>query len=404
MTDTRIVTDETDFDLKGEVAEEDRGAFTPRKGMGRSKGGKALMLGVMGLGFVAVVASSLSSHGGKSDVEKDKEAAKTAEQAAGAVVTDPLGNRTMADGKSAVPGAPGEGASLVAGDGEQVPSINGQGQSQRQMTPAEQRVAREQELRAQALAKEQAQLEAMRRAPVMAVTGGFDSRSPAQADARGFNGMDAPEPARKPTAIEDRLQTSLVTTVRAGRLGNRNFLVTAGTQIPCVLQTAMDTTQPGFTSCVVPVNVFSDNGRVVLLEKGTRVLGEFHGGFQQGQTRIFIVWNRAVTPKGVSVNLASPAADQLGRAGMGGEISTFFWKRFSGALLMSIVSDAGTAVSNRLAGLDNVTNVPNRAAEIALENDIKIPPRLRANQGTEMTIFVARDFDFSSVYALRLKR
>src|SRR3546814_2939269 len=74
----------------------------------------------------------------------------------------------------------------------------------------------------------------------------------------------------------------------ASRIGNRNFLVTAGAQIPCVLQTAMDSTQPGLTSCVIPNDIWSANGKVILMEKGTRVLGEYSGGFSQGEHRIFV--------------------------------------------------------------------------------------------------------------------
>jgi type IV secretion system protein VirB10 len=195
-----------------------------------------------------------------------------------------------------------------------------------------------------------------------------------------------------------------IPTVAASRVGNRNFLVLAGSQIPCVLQTAMDSTQPGLTSCVIPHDVWSANGQVILMEKGTRVLGEYQGGFSTGEHRIFVLWNRAITPAGVSVSLGSPAADQLGRAGMGGQVDTFFWQRFGGALLLSIVGDASSAVSNRVSGVDQTTQAPNSAAAVAAQDSQRIRPRLRAPQGREMTIMVARDVDFSSVYSLRLRR
>src|SRR3546814_14241510 len=86
--------------------------------------------------------------------------------------------------------------------------------------------------------------------------------------------------------------------VSASRIGNRNFLVTAGAQIPCVLQTAMDSTQPGLTSCVIPNDIWSANGKVILMEKGTRVLGEYSGGFSTGEQRIFVLWNRPITRAG----------------------------------------------------------------------------------------------------------
>ena len=47
---------------------------------------------------------------------------------------------------------------------------------------------------------------------------------------------------------------------------------------------------------------------------------------------------------------------------------------------------------------------PNAAAAIAAQDSQRIRPRLRAPQGQEMTIMVARDVDFSSVYSLRLRR
>ena len=36
-----------------------------------------------------------------------------------------------------------------------------------------------------------------------------------------------------------------------------------------------------------------------------------------------------------------------------------------------------------------------------LDSTINIPPTLTQNQGAEFTIIVARDLDFSTVYALR---
>src|SRR3546814_20622237 len=104
-------------------------------------------------------------------------------------------------------------------------------------------------------------------------------------------------------------------------IGDRNYLVTAGAILPCTLQTAMDSTVPGYATCIIPRDVYSDNGRVVLLEKGTRVFGEYQGGLQRGQNRLFAMWTRAVTPRGVAIDLGSPASDPLGRAGVTGKIA-----------------------------------------------------------------------------------
>ena len=39
----------------------------------------------------------------------------------------------------------------------------------------------------------------------------------------------------------------------------------------------------------------------------------------------------------------------------------------------------------------------NRAAEIALENSINIPPTIHVDQGTAIQVFVAKDLDFRNV-------
>lgn len=205
--------------------------------------------------------------------------------------------------------------------------------------------------------------------------------------------------------LADTLQPTELEGVRAARLPNRNLLVAQGTAIPCTLETAMSSDVAGFVSCVIPRDVMSDNGHVVLMEKGTQVVGEYRGNLRRGSSRMFVLWNRAKTPTGVIVNLASPATDALGRAGFDGEIDTHFWDRFGGALLLTIVGDAGQIAGRQLSEgglqINSIQNGGGSAAAIATENSISIPPTLTKNQGESVSIFVARDLDFSSVYGLR---
>jgi type IV secretion system protein VirB10 len=206
---------------------------------------------------------------------------------------------------------------------------------------------------------------------------------------------------RAPSELDQLRQGSTIGQARATRLPDRNFLLVAGAAIPCLLQTAMDTATPGYVSCLIPRDVLSDNGAVVLMEKGTKVLGEYRSSLKQGQSRLFVLWTRAVTPAGVAIRLESPAADSLGRAGFDGSLDTHFWDRFGGALLLSIVDGGSYALVG--AGDSNTVRVPSDAAAVALQNSINIPPSLRKAQGSEVSIFVAQDFDFSGVYGLRVR-
>ena len=206
------------------------------------------------------------------------------------------------------------------------------------------------------------------------------------------------------TNLDTLRRASVIGQAQARSLPDRNFLITAGSFIPCVLQTAMDSSQPGYVSCIVPRNVYSDNGRVVLLEKGTRIFGEYQGGLNRGQYRLFVLWTRAVTPRGIAIDVGSPATDALGRGGVDGKVENFFWKRFGTALLFSLVEDAATVGAEAVGNNgSNTTRVPSDAVSTVLQQNGDIKPVLRKNQGEDVGITVAQDFDFSTVYGLALK-
>ena len=121
-------------------------------------------------------------------------------------------------------------------------------------------------------------LEASRKAPVLAVSKRESASSRTSAITTGSLTLETE--ADDKGQFERRLKPPKLEGVRAGLLGNPNFVVPQGTAIPCTLETAMQSDQPGFVSCVIPRDVLGANGRVVLLERGTQVTGEYRGGLQ----------------------------------------------------------------------------------------------------------------------------
>lgn len=200
-----------------------------------------------------------------------------------------------------------------------------------------------------------------------------------------------------------RLQPTRLAGAAAAVLPDQPYLLTTGTVLPCTLQTAMDSTLPGLVACVIPQDVTGKTG-LTLLDRGTRVVGEFQGGVRQGQARLFVAWTRAETPQGVVIELASPAADPLGCAGLPGAVDRHFWERFGGALLLSLVEGALQAGNTALARDGSTTiDTGDTQGVIAetLRNTIDIPPTITKNQGELVSIFVARDLDFRQVYDLQ---
>ena len=195
----------------------------------------------------------------------------------------------------------------------------------------------------------------------------------------------------------------------ARTLGDRNFLLTKGTFIEAVMETAMSSDLPGMIKALVTSDVYSTNGKVVLLERGTRLVGEFKGQLRNGQARVFCLWTRAETPKGVIINLDSGAADALGRSGLDSDIDNHWGLRLGAALLLSTWSDLLQAVidsqrnyqgDNNYITYDNSSRAAQDMATEALRQYINIPPTLLKNQGDPVRVFVARDLDFKNVYRL----
>lgn len=194
----------------------------------------------------------------------------------------------------------------------------------------------------------------------------------------------------------------------ATMMPDRNLLLPKGTFIDCVLETKLDTTVPGMTSCVIPRDIYSANGRVLLIERGSKAIGEYKGAVENGLNRIFVLWTQIQTPKGVRVNIDSPATDALGGSGMAGEIDFHWWARFGNALLFTLIQDgfdfAMTKQSENNGGVNYYQNSEdgiNQIIQEAMKQSGNIPPTLTKNQGERVGIFVARDVDFSKVYQLK---
>ena len=194
----------------------------------------------------------------------------------------------------------------------------------------------------------------------------------------------APAVSRRPGALEEKLEAVELRAAAAGVLPDRDHLLTQGAMLDCVLETRIVSTVAGMTSCHLTRDVYSTSGRVVLLDRGSRVVGRYQGGMQQGDTRIFVLWTRVETPAGVVVELQSPGAGPLGEAGLGGHVDTRFWDRFGAAILLSVIEDGVDAAAARAAGASqgtsiNVGNTANSGKEViarSMEPTINIPPLL----------------------------
>jgi type IV secretion system protein VirB10 len=215
-------------------------------------------------------------------------------------------------------------------------------------------------------------------------------------------GSDAPG---SPSALNALLRPTVTPSVVPSLLPTRRFLLAKGAFIDCTLETAIDSTLPGMTTCVTATDTFGADGSVVLLERGTKLVGETRGEVQQGAARIFVLWIEARTPTGIVVPLASPGTDELGRSGLPGEVNRHFWDRFGAAILLTVINGVVQGAANSQNSGTSVVVSPSTSTDVMAEilrSTVNIPPTVTKAQGDRIQVFVARDVDFRPVYALRL--
>jgi type IV secretion system protein VirB10 len=190
-------------------------------------------------------------------------------------------------------------------------------------------------------------------------------------------------------------QAILGTRTRAGMLANRSTTVPQGTLIPATMETAFNSSRPGLARAIVARDVRGFDGSRVLIPRGSRLIGEYGAEVQQGQRRALINWVRLIRPDGVTIQIGSPATDPLGRGGVRASVNTHFFERFAGALLRSAV-DVGIAVA---AGASNtgLVLVPGAINASSPVQPREIPPTLTVRAGTSVSVFVARDLDFTGI-------
>jgi type IV secretion system protein VirB10 len=204
-----------------------------------------------------------------------------------------------------------------------------------------------------------------------------------------------------------------------------------GTMIRGTLETAINSDLAGIVKAIVREDVYSFDGRRILIPAGSSLIGDYKSGVERGQERLFIVWTRMIRGDGVSVQLGSYGTDHLGRSGMTGVVDRKYWERFGPPALMTmiggvtqyiaqlgqkqdrnitIVNTDGTVTS---IPQDNGTTSQDRAREIAAEtiasgiqqlateafqDTRNIRPTIHIAQGSDITVFVTRDLDFSDLY------
>jgi type IV secretion system protein VirB10 len=219
--------------------------------------------------------------------------------------------------------------------------------------------------------------------------------APAAHGAHGAPAGNGQNPLSENEAFGQRVGSASTETASATRMANPALTVTQGTLIPAILETAIDSDLPGYARALVSSDIRGFDGSRILIPRGSRLIGQYKSGLQSGQTRVYVLWQRLIRPDGASVMLASPAIEFSGRSGLSGKVNSHFFKRYSSAILLSVLSGAGAVAGSGTSVV--ISSGSAGAASVAAQNDAKAPPTIRVPLGLPIRIFTARDLDFASI-------
>lgn len=184
--------------------------------------------------------------------------------------------------------------------------------------------------------------------------------------------------------------------VRASVIRNRVNLVPQGSMISAVLETPIDSRRPGLVRAIVSRDARGFDGTRVLIPRGSRLIGEVAGDAKTGQRRVLVMWNRLIRPDGVAIRIGSPAADVLGGTGIRGKVNNHFIERFGNAVLQSALT-VGVNIASRPRRNSVIVGLPGQIGATGqnLLPNVDPSPTIKVASGAEISVFVARDLDFS---------
>jgi len=177
----------------------------------------------------------------------------------------------------------------------------------------------------------------------------------------------------------------------------------AGSVIPAVLVTGIQSDLPGSITAIVRQTVYdSRHPEVVLIPQGTRLVGLYTSQIAYGQERVLVAWNRLIFPNGSTLDLGGmEGTDGLGEAGLADQVNNHYTRIFGSAILMSLLgagaelsqpqnSSALTAPSMSQQTAAAVANELNQVGTTLIGKNLAIQPTLTIRPGYAFNVFVDR--------------
>jgi len=168
-----------------------------------------------------------------------------------------------------------------------------------------------------------------------------------------------------------------------------------------VLTNRLDGSFSGPVNCMVTTNVYSHNGRHILIPQGSRVLGEVRKVESFGQQRLAVYFHRLIMPDGYSLSLDKfQGLNQVGETGLRDQINHHYLEVFGVSVAIGAIAGLGQA--NTRSGVDQsgldtyqqgvATSLSQSSLRI-LDRYLNVLPTFTIREGHRVKVYLAGDLD-----------
>lgn len=199
------------------------------------------------------------------------------------------------------------------------------------------------------------------------------------------------------------------------------YKIPAGTIIPCVMITGINSDLPGNLTAQISENVYDwVKPYVCLIPQGSRVFGEYSSNIDFGQRRVQVRWTSITYPDGSSLNIEGMhGVDKSGYSGLHDKYYPHYGRMLTAAILTSVLtllpdlildettSSSGTTVIVNTGDGNSTTKgeVAREAAKATADMGKKVfdktlnaQPTVQIRPGTRINIQANADILFKQVW------
>jgi type IV secretion system protein VirB10 len=172
----------------------------------------------------------------------------------------------------------------------------------------------------------------------------------------------------------------------------------AGSIIPAVMVTAIDSDLPGTITAQVRRTVYdSRNPFIVLIPQSAKLVGQYNSMMQYGQERLMVIWNEIIYPDGSTLDLhGMSGVDPIGQAGFRDQVNNHYLKIFGSSILISLFGTAAQLSQPQNSGAFNTPGMASQAtANFATAMDTTAANVLNKNLNIAPTLNIRPGYDFN---------